>query len=278
MDLESADAQEPVSAPVKETAVGGKRARKKIVAIPADDDDEFADEENTPNLSQSEDEPYEVAAKSKRPRKAAPTSKGKRKVRDDDDVDDDDDADDDADDDDADDDFDEDARRGKSKSKGRGGKAKQDGRDHATATQYDEDDDDVDASKAEVGQISKIELENFMNHRKFTMNFAPNLNFITGRNGSGKSAIATAIMLCLGSGAGKTGRATNLAQMIREGSPGPAVVRVTLRNEGDSAYQPSVFGNRIVIERTISKTAAGGASGGMYLLDSKLKVRPSAHL
>ena len=130
----------------------------------------------------------------------------------------------------------------------------------------DEDEDDGEGEVHEIGQIAKIEVENFMNHRKFTMNFGHNLNFITGRNGSGKSAIAGALQLCLGSSALATGRSTNLSHLIREGSPGPAVLRVTLRNEGDLAYEPERFGDRIIIERTITKTAAGHGGGGYKLL------------
>ena len=49
-----------------------------------------------------------------------------------------------------------------------------------------------------------------------------------------------------------------MASMIRQGSPGPAIVRVTLLNEGPDAYRPEVYGKRITIERTITKSA--GAS------------------
>lgn len=117
----------------------------------------------------------------------------------------------------------------------------------------------------EIGQVVKIEVENFMNLRKFSMQFGHHMNFITGRNGSGKSAIATALMLCLGSKAQKTGRASNMSEMIREGSPGPAIVKVYLRNDGDLAYRPGDFGNRIMIERTITRTASGGSGGGFKL-------------
>ena len=37
----------------------------------------------------------------------------------------------------------------------------------------------------EAGQITSIYVENFMCHRKFSLNFGRHLNFITGRNGSG---------------------------------------------------------------------------------------------
>jgi structural maintenance of chromosomes protein 6 len=37
----------------------------------------------------------------------------------------------------------------------------------------------------EAGQIVKIYVENFMCHRKFTINLGQGLNFICGKNGSG---------------------------------------------------------------------------------------------
>jgi hypothetical protein len=54
----------------------------------------------------------------------------------------------------------------------------------------DEDDEQVDESKVfETGQIIKIHVENFMCHRKFTMDFGRHLNFINGANGSGQSQL-----------------------------------------------------------------------------------------
>ena len=42
---------------------------------------------------------------------------------------------------------------------------------------------------AEAGVILKVHVENFMCHRKLTINLCKNVNFIHGQNGSGKSAI-----------------------------------------------------------------------------------------
>ena len=58
----------------------------------------------------------------------------------------------------------------------------------------DEDDEQVDESKVfETGQIKKIHMENFMCHRKFTMDFGRHLNFINGSNGSGQSCSCSLI-------------------------------------------------------------------------------------
>ena len=41
-----------------------------------------------------------------------------------------------------------------------------------------------------AGQILRIELRNFMNHASLDLNLEPNkVNYITGRNGAGKSSV-----------------------------------------------------------------------------------------
>jgi AAA domain len=44
-------------------------------------------------------------------------------------------------------------------------------------------------STSSVGIITKVYVENFMCHTKLEVNLCPNVNFIHGQNGSGKSAI-----------------------------------------------------------------------------------------
>jgi hypothetical protein len=52
----------------------------------------------------------------------------------------------------------------------------------------DDEDEPVDANEIyETGQIVSVTVENFMCHRKFTMDFGRRLNYINGRNGSGKN-------------------------------------------------------------------------------------------
>ena len=132
----------------------------------------------------------------------------------------------------------------------------------------EEEEEDED-NMFEAGQIMKVYVENFMNHKCFEINFGRKLNFITGANGSGKSAIVAALQLCLGVTARKTGRANNLAKMIRQGHDGNAVIRVTLLNEGPDAYRKEVYGNRITIERTISRSG-GGAYRIMDVKNNKI--------
>jgi structural maintenance of chromosomes protein 6 len=135
------------------------------------------------------------------------------------------------------------------------------------------EDESEDTGYKETGQIVKIYVENFMCHKKFsksllhvilTMNsplfttiaiqFCRHVNFITGSNGSGKSAIVSAVQLCLGATAKVTGRGSSLAGFVKEGTDGPAIAQITLINEGGDAYRPEVYGKRIVIERKITRS------------------------
>ena len=67
----------------------------------------------------------------------------------------------------------------------------------------------------------------------------------------GKSAIVAAIQLCLGGSARTTGRGSSIGALVREGSNGPAILTVTLRNEGEDAFEPAKYGKRIHVRRKI---------------------------
>lgn len=62
------------------------------------------------------------------------------------------------------------------------------------------------SGQARAGQVATITLVNFMCHEHLTMDFGPNVTFISGSNGSGKSAALTALQCCLGARARDTGR------------------------------------------------------------------------
>jgi hypothetical protein len=51
---------------------------------------------------------------------------------------------------------------------------------------------------AQAGCILRVRLKNFMNHAEYEYNPTERLNFINGSNGSGKSAVLTAIVFGLG--------------------------------------------------------------------------------
>lgn len=59
-----------------------------------------------------------------------------------------------------------------------------------------------------------MHLTNFMCHENFTINFHPRVNFLVGRNGSGKSAILAALVLGLGGKAKATNRSNNVKGYI----------------------------------------------------------------
>ncbi len=123
----------------------------------------------------------------------------------------------------------------------------------------------------EAGIILKIYVENFMCHRKLTVDLCRNVNFIYGQNGSGKSAILAAIQICLGAGARRTNRARNLKELVRKDATcNCAKIRVTLLNKGDDAYEHDTYGDTITVERTI---ALRGGYNGYKLYDSENNER-----
>ncbi|GFY84291.1 structural maintenance of chromosomes 6A [Actinidia rufa] len=105
----------------------------------------------------------------------------------------------------------------------------------------------------QAGIISKIRLENFMNHSNLEIEFGDWVNFITGQNGSGKSAILTALCVAFGCRAKGTQRATALKDFIKTGCS-HAVVNLEIKNQGDDAFKADVYGDVIIIERRISET------------------------
>ena len=75
----------------------------------------------------------------------------------------------------------------------------------------------MDNRPAENGIIELVECVNFMCHKYFEMKLGPLINFIIGNNGSGKSAVLTAITICLGGKASSTNRGQSLKSFIKEG-------------------------------------------------------------
>lgn len=110
--------------------------------------------------------------------------------------------------------------------------------------------------KGTSGHIESLELFDFMCHRHLLIRLNPHINFIFGNNGSGKSAILTALTVALGGRASSTQRATNVDNLIREGAS-HGRVRVKLFNGGDSPFQPDLYGEHIVLERSFRR---GGAN------------------
>ena len=111
---------------------------------------------------------------------------------------------------------------------------------------------DNDAS--ESGKIVSIRCENFMCHSLLELTLGDRVNFITGQNGSGKSAVITALQICLGMNAKKTQRADKLSSLIKQGSHGDATVRIKIANKGPGSFKHHLFGDYITVERTIKRS------------------------
>lgn len=75
----------------------------------------------------------------------------------------------------------------------------------------------VDNEAAENGIIESVTCTNFMCHSFLEIPLGPLINFIIGHNGSGKSAVLTALTVCLGGKAAATNRGGSLKSFIKEG-------------------------------------------------------------
>ncbi|OAL46051.1 dna repair protein-like protein rad18 [Pyrenochaeta sp. DS3sAY3a] len=129
------------------------------------------------------------------------------------------------------------------------------------ATQQVQRDFQATANKHNVatdsGIIEEIQCINFMCHEHLTVTLGPLINFIIGHNGSGKSAVLTALTICLGGKATATNRAQNLKSLIKEGKE-HSIVTVKIKNQGALAYKPTQYGDSIIVERHFSKSGASG--------------------
>uniref|UniRef100_A0A665WVZ6 Structural maintenance of chromosomes protein 6 n=1 Tax=Echeneis naucrates TaxID=173247 RepID=A0A665WVZ6_ECHNA len=106
---------------------------------------------------------------------------------------------------------------------------------------------------SDAGIVESITLKNFMCHSLLgPFNFGSNVNFVVGNNGSGKSAILTALIVALGGNAQATNRGSSLKGFVKEGESS-ADVSITLRNKGRDAYKPDVYGPAIIVDLRITR-------------------------
>lgn len=134
---------------------------------------------------------------------------------------------------------------------------------------------DADQGTAQSGIVEKIELRNFMCHQNFNIEFGPKLNFVMGRNGSGKSTILTALMIALGGKTSSTNRGSSLKDLVKKGESS-ATITVTVRNQGSDAFRPEAYGGHIIIERRI--LAEGGGSWKMKAANGKVVATTKSEL
>ena len=81
------------------------------------------------------------------------------------------------------------------------------------------------------------------------------LTFLAGENGSGKSAVLTAIVFCLGGSARVASRGSSNKGFIRTGQ-NSALVEVRLSNVGEGEYKRDLYGDSIRISRTVTHTSS----------------------
>lgn len=110
---------------------------------------------------------------------------------------------------------------------------------------------------SEHGIIEEVFCRNFMCHSKLRIRLGPLINFIIGHNGSGKSAVLTALTMCLGGKATASNRGANLKSLIKTGQES-AMLAVTIKNQGEGAYKPELYGHSITVERHFSRSSGSG--------------------
>jgi chromosome segregation ATPase len=98
-----------------------------------------------------------------------------------------------------------------------------------------------------------VRVQNLMIHGVETMHFSPRFNFITGRNGAGKSRMVVAVQLALGARSNSTGRGTNMNDFVCNADT-KANIEVVLYNGGHNAYKPHEYGKYFVISRFLKRT------------------------
>lgn len=108
---------------------------------------------------------------------------------------------------------------------------------------------------ADSGVIESVYMRNFMCHTNLIIKLGPLINFIIGHNGSGKSAVLTALQISLGNRASGTNRAKTLKEMIRTGCDS-GMVGVKIKNAGENAYKHDLYGDILTVERHFTKSGS----------------------
>lgn len=112
---------------------------------------------------------------------------------------------------------------------------------------------DIDNNDSlESGFLKSLSLINFMCHDSLELEFGPQINFIIGRNGSGKSAILTAILVGLGAKASETNRGNNIKDFIKDGKSF-AKITIVFSNNGKNSFEKKRYGDSIIVERKIQR-------------------------
>lgn len=115
-----------------------------------------------------------------------------------------------------------------------------------------------------------------MCHENFEIEFNPLITVVTGRNGSGKSAVLTALMVVFGTRSSDTGRGSKASSLILEGKDA-AYITATIRLPQLSASR--VFRDRYGDEVTIVKRITSKGPSSVLFENangSRVKINKSA--
>ena len=119
--------------------------------------------------------------------------------------------------------------------------------------------------------VSKINLKNFMCHANFTAEFIPEINFIGGENGTGKSSVLTALAFGLGARAEVTGRGTSVKDFIGTHDDRTIVTVHIVQSKSDpdrTRLPGGVLSETFLVERTVTKTG----NSSIKIMDTQRKT------
>ncbi|SBT71628.1 structural maintenance of chromosomes protein 6, putative [Plasmodium malariae] len=117
-------------------------------------------------------------------------------------------------------------------------------------------DADVKSFYGSTGKIIKLRIRNFLNHENLELSFNSSKNIIIGKNGKGKSAIAQAVAVGLGSQGKQAGRDISLANYIKDYDKNKknlvCNIEIFLSNSGKNSYKRDIYGDIVVIKRVFT--------------------------
>ncbi|CRG93021.1 conserved Plasmodium protein, unknown function [Plasmodium gallinaceum] len=115
---------------------------------------------------------------------------------------------------------------------------------------------DLKSFYGSTGKIIKLRIRNFLNHENLELTFNSYKNIIIGKNGKGKSAIAQAVAVALGSQGKYAGRDINLANYIKDYDKNKknlvCYIEIFLSNSGKNSFKRDIYGDVIIIKRVVS--------------------------
>ncbi|XP_046969883.1 structural maintenance of chromosomes protein 6 [Vanessa cardui] len=112
------------------------------------------------------------------------------------------------------------------------------------------------------GLIQTIQVKNFLCHDNLIIDLhKSNIHWVYGRNGSGKSAILTALIVGLGGKAAATRRGNNIQSFIKKGC-NYATIEIKIKNSTNKSYNHDRYGDHITVIRKIT------TAGSSYIVKS----------